>query len=72
VHSQHGSSQSSGKSSQSALTVPLHDGSSGLHTMVLHSELPAQMLSPQQLYELHVLVVQGQHSSVPGRPPLCT
>jgi hypothetical protein len=49
VHSQQGSSQSSGKSSQSALTVPLHDGSSGLQTMLLHAEFPAQTVSPQQL-----------------------
>jgi hypothetical protein len=49
VHSQQGSSQSSGKSSQSALTVPLHDAGSVRHDMPLHAELPAQTLSPQQL-----------------------
>jgi len=49
VHSQHGSSQSSGKSSQSALTWPLHDAGSGLHVIPPHAELPAHTDSPQQL-----------------------
>jgi hypothetical protein len=49
VHSQQGSSQSSGKSSQSALTCPLQEAGNGLHVMPLHAELPAQTDSPQQL-----------------------
>ena len=70
VHLQQGSSQSSGKSSQSALTCPLHDAGTGLHVYPLQPELPAQIDSPQQLKSVQSLAVHGQHSSVPGSPPL--
>ncbi len=72
---QQGSSQSSGKSSQSKFVWPLHDAGSGAQVTDPQAGLPAHTGSAQQLVsEEQSLAVQGQHSvsGANGEPPLVT
>jgi hypothetical protein len=69
LQGQQGSSQSSGKSSQSKLTLPPHEDGSGLQLSPPHCGLLAQTLSAQQTALLQSFAVHGQHCTVPGIPP---
>ncbi len=73
LQGQHGSSQSSGKSSQSQLTLPLHDAGRLLRQVSPEQAgLPAQTDSAQHAGLLQSLAVQGQQAAQPparGLPP---
>src|SRR4029077_1239367 len=69
VHLQHGSSQSSGKSSQSKLTWPPHDAGGELQTNPLQAELPVPTGSPPDACPTkQPWATQGQQTSRSGEP----